>query len=82
MDQVMAAGQNRGAHKADRFHSGGAFKEGRAPARQQRRFDSFSGQPLDQAQGLPLASAHRLSQVQVEDPHQLMFLALEYFKKV
>jgi hypothetical protein len=39
-------------------------------------------QALDEAEGLPLAATHRLAKVQVKDAHQLMFLALEYFRKV
>jgi hypothetical protein len=53
-----------------------------AAARQQRGFHARRGQPFHQPERLPLAAAHFLSGIEVQDAHQLMFLALEYFRKV
>ena len=61
---------------------GAAVKSGAPCARQQRGFHARRGQPFDQPQHLPLAAAHFLAGVQVQDAHQLMFLALAYFRKV
>jgi hypothetical protein len=73
----------------------GGFKQRRTQASEQGRFRRRQADPrkrwvprpaplqgLNEAEDLPLASAHRLARVQVEDPHQLMFLALEYFRNV
>jgi hypothetical protein len=51
-------------------------------AGQQGGFHARRGQPFHQPERLPLAAAHFLSGIEVQDSHQLIFLALEYFKKV
>ena len=59
-----------------------ASKSG-APSRASRVDSTPSGaRPSIEAQRLPLSSAHRPARVQVEDPHQLMILALEYLRNV
>ena len=44
------------------------------------RGQDFEVLPFDQTQHLPLSAAHFLPGIEVKDPHQLMFLALEYFR--
>ncbi len=51
-------------------------------ARQQRGFHSGRGQTFDEPQHLPLAAAHFFARIQVENAHQLMFLAFAYFRNV
>ena len=86
VDQVVPARVLQRAHQAERFHAPAAFarlgEERRAFARQQRGFDAGGGETLDEPQHLPLSSAHLLAGVEVQDAHQLMILALEYFRNV
>jgi hypothetical protein len=86
VDQVAAARQQSGPDESCLGHleTGlpGGRCERRAGARQQGAFHSPGGQPFHQPQRLPLAAAHLFARIQVEDAHQLMFLALEYFRNV
>ena len=68
------------ARRASPFAGGG--EERSILARQQRGFHARRGQAFDQPQHLPLAAAHLAAGVEVQDAHQLMFLALAYFRKV
>ena len=51
-------------------------------AGEQNRFDSGRAKSFEEAQHLPLASAHFPAGIEMQNAHQLMFLALAYFKKV
>jgi hypothetical protein len=83
--QVVPAGQQHGARQAPRLDAQAplacGLEQRSAAARQQRGFHARRGQAFDQPQRLPLAAAHFLSGIEVQDAHQLMFLALEYFRK-
>jgi hypothetical protein len=56
--------------------------ERRARPRQQGRLHPRAGEPLDQPQHLPLAAAHLAPGIQMQDAHQLMFLAFVYLRNV
>ena len=56
------------------------FEQRRVLPRQQCAFCAPAKEPVDQTQYLPLAPTHFLAGVEVQDAHQLMILALEYFK--
>ena len=86
VQQVVPAGQQHGARQAQRLDAPAplarGFEQRPAAARQQRGFHARRGQPFHQPEHLPLAAAHFLSGIEVQDAHQLMFLALEYFRNV
>jgi hypothetical protein len=86
VDQVAAARKSGGPGEPGRRHRAAGLPGGlckrRTIAPQQGAFDSTGHQPFDQPQRLPLAAAHLLARIQVQDAHQLMFLALEYFRNV
>jgi hypothetical protein len=86
VDQRVAAQAAEGADDAQRFDAPALFAsrcvERRVPSRQQGGLDAGPGQSFDEAQHLPLAAAHLSSGIEMKDAHQLMFLALEYFRKV
>ena len=59
-----------------------AANSGALGAGQQGGFDAGGRQSFDQPQHLPLAAAHLPAGIEVQDAHQLMFLALAYFRNV
>ena len=74
------AGDAQGLDAPAQFAGGGV--ERGILACQQGGLHACRGQALDQPQHLPLAAAHLSSGIEMKDAHQLMFLALEYFRKV
>ena len=87
VDQVVAAQVSTMARvSAERLRRASPLARGgverRILARQQGGLHACGGQAFDQPQHLPLAAAHLSSGIEVKDAHQLMFLALEYFRNV
>src|ERR1035441_1190100 len=86
VDERVAAQAGQGAGDAPGLHApaqaaGGGVERGTL-ARQEGGLHAGGGQAFDEPQDLPLAAAHLSPGIEVEDAHQLMFLALEYFRKV
>src|ERR1019366_7242261 len=86
VDESVAAQAAEGAGDAQRFDAPAQFAGGgvkrRVLAGHQGGLDAGRGQTLDKGRPLPLAAANLSSGIEMKDAHQLMFLALEYFRKV
>src|SRR5262249_47179171 len=80
---VVAAGEDGGAGESEgldvELAVAGVGEERRGIASEQGGFDTGRGEAFEEPEDLPLAAAHLAAGVEVEDSHQLMILALEYF---
>ena len=86
VDQSVAAQAGEGVGDAQGFDApalpAGGGVERRILAGQQGGLHARGGQAFDEPQDLPLAAAHLSAGIEMKDAHQLMFLALEYFRNV
>jgi hypothetical protein len=86
MHQIVPASEPGHAQQPERFGRQLLLErflnQRRRRRRKQRREHALAPESGHQPQYLPLASAHLVAGIEVQDPHQLMFLVLEYFRKV
>jgi hypothetical protein len=86
VDEVVGAERAEGVGDTEGEDAPGLFAgfevEGGVFASEEGGLDALGGEGFDEAEDLPLSAAHFLPGIEVEDAHQLMFLALEYFRKV